>query len=108
MAELAKNSIDIVTIPVEEKLTPPWKEAWQSFCKNRLAVIGLGIVLFFVFLAFIAPWVAPYSYKDQNLIERLQSPSSKHWFGTDDFGRDIFRVSYTEREYLYGLAFSRY
>ncbi|WP_374120477.1 nickel transporter permease [Neobacillus sp. PS3-40] len=98
MAELAKNSIDIVTIPVEEKLTPPWKEAWQSFCKNRLAVIGLGIVLFFVFLAFIAPWVAPYSYKDQNLIERLQSPSSKHWFGTDDFGRDIFsRILYGAR-----------
>lgn len=98
MAELAKNKIDITSIPIEEKLTPPWKEGWQTFCKNRLALIGMGIVIFFIILAFIAPFVAPYSLDGQNLIDRLKPPSSKHWFGTDDFGRDIFsRILYGAR-----------
>ncbi|ETI67987.1 nickel transporter permease [Neobacillus vireti] len=90
MAELAKNPADISMIPAEEKQIPPWKENWQSFYKNKLAVIGLGIVIFFIIIAIIAPWIAPYSFKDQVLADRMQAPSSKHWFGTDDFGRDIF------------------
>lgn len=98
MAELAKNTADINSIPAEEKLTPPWKEAWVSFCKNRLAIVGLGIVLFFIVLAIIAPLIAPYSFKEQVLADRLLAPSSEHWFGTDDFGRDIFsRVVYGAR-----------
>ena len=91
----------------EENLTPPWKEAWQSFCKNRLALIGLGIVIFFILIAFIAPVIAPYSYKDQVLSKRLLAPSGAHWFGTDDFGRDIFsRIVYGSRISLWVGFFS--
>src|SRR5262249_31223811 len=36
-----------------------------------------------------APWLAPYDYKDQDILARLQGPSAAHWFGTDDLGRDI-------------------
>ncbi|OCA84198.1 peptide ABC transporter permease [Bacillus sp. FJAT-27225] len=98
MAELAKNIADIPKIAEEDKLVPPWKEAWQSFYKNKLALIGLSIVVFFIILAIIAPLIAPYSFKEQVLAERMQAPSSKHWFGTDDFGRDIFsRVIYGAR-----------
>jgi peptide/nickel transport system permease protein len=107
VAELAKNTADIKPIIAEEKLTPPWKEAWLSFCKNRLALIGLGIVIFFIIIAIIAPLIAPYGYKDQNLVERLQAPSSEHWFGTDDFGRDIFsRIVYGARISLWVGFFS--
>lgn len=110
MAEVAKNTkntVDISMTTIEEKLTPPWKEAWQSFYKNRLAVIGLIIVVFFIILAIIAPWIAPYSFKDQLMAERMQAPSSKHWFGTDDFGRDIFsRVIYGARISLWVGFFS--
>ncbi len=107
MAELAKNTVDIESLPVEEKLVPPWKEAWQSFCKNRLAVIGLGIVIFFIIIAIIVPWIAPYGFKEQVMSERMQAPSSKHWFGTDDFGRDIFsRVLYGSRISLWVGFFS--
>ncbi|WP_043932969.1 nickel transporter permease [Bacillus sp. EB01] len=98
MAELAKNIADIPKIAEEDKLVPPWKEAWQSFYKNKLAIIGLSIVVFFILIAVLAPVIAPYSFKDQVLAERMQAPSSKHWFGTDDFGRDIFsRVIYGAR-----------
>lgn len=107
MAELAKNTVEITTKHIEEELTPPWKEAWHSFCKNRLALIGLGIVIFFILLAIMAPWVAPFSITDQKLLERLQAPSSKHWFGTDDFGRDIFsRIVYGARISLWVGFFS--
>jgi len=98
VAELAKNTADITAIPPEEKLASPLKEAWQSFYRNKLALIGLAIVIFFIILALIAPVIAPYSYKEQVLTDRMQAPSSKHWFGTDDFGRDIFsRVIYGAR-----------
>ncbi|QED47061.1 nickel transporter permease [Cytobacillus dafuensis] len=107
MAELAKNTENIPSISTEEKLTPPWKEAWLSFSKNRMALVGLGIVIFFIILAIIAPYIAPYSFKEQVLAERMQAPSSKHWFGTDDFGRDIFsRVIYGARISLWVGFFS--
>lgn len=84
--------------PVEEKAISPWLEAWRSFRKNKLAVIGAFIVIFFVLLAIFAPLIAPEGINDQKLAKRLLAPSSEHWFGTDDFGRDIFsRVVYGAR-----------
>lgn len=107
MAELAKNTADITVRTVEEELTPPWKEACLSFYKNRLALAGLGIVIFFIILAIIAPLIAPYSFKEQVLADRMLPPSSKHWFGTDDFGRDIFsRILYGARISLWVGFFS--
>ena len=107
MAEVVKNTVDITITVEEEKLTPPWKEAVLAFYKNKLAVVGFAIVLFFIILAIIAPWIAPYSYKGQVLVDRLQGPSSKHWFGTDDFGRDIFsRIVYGARISLWVGFFS--
>lgn len=107
MAELAKNRADITTIPAEEKHVSPMTEAWQSFYKNKLALAGLGIVIFFIILAIIAPFIAPYSFKEQVLADRLQAPSSEHWFGTDDFGRDIFsRIVYGARISLWVGFFS--
>ncbi|MFL6516900.1 MAG: nickel transporter permease [Bacillus sp. (in: firmicutes)] len=107
MEELAKKPVNMATVIVEEKLTPPWKEAWISFYKNRLAVVGLGIVVFFIIIAIIAPIIAPYSFKDQVLADRMLPPSSEHWFGTDDFGRDIFsRIVYGARISLWVGFFS--
>lgn len=88
--ELSTNkNIQPPIIQEEEKAISPWLDAWRSFRKNKLAVIGAIIVLFFILLAIFAPVIAPYGYKDQVLSKRLLAPSSEHWFGTDDFGRDI-------------------
>ncbi|WML57390.1 nickel transporter permease [Neobacillus sp. PS2-9] len=107
MAELAKSTADLSVKAVEEKLTPPWKEALQSFAKNKLAVAGLGIVVFFIIIAILAPVISPYSYKEQVLSDRMLAPSSEHWFGTDDFGRDIFsRIVYGARISLWVGTFS--
>lgn len=73
----------------EEKVRGPWLEAWSSFKKNKSALVGSGIVLFFVLLAIIGPSIAPQGINDQNLTLRLQPPSAEFWFGTDDLGRDV-------------------
>jgi ABC-type dipeptide/oligopeptide/nickel transport system permease subunit len=50
---------------------------------------GVGLVAGYVLLAAIAPWIAPYDPNAQNLLASLQPPSPRHWFGTDDLGRDL-------------------
>ena len=63
---------------------------WRSFARNRLALAGLVIVLLLVLVAIFAPLLAPYSPTVGDLrTTRLLPPSSAHWFGTDDQGRDI-------------------
>lgn len=81
-----------------EKVPSPWLESWRRFKKNKLAVLGLGIISFFVIIAILAPFIAPEGINEQKLAERLSAPSSAHWLGTDDFGRDILsRIIYGTR-----------
>jgi peptide/nickel transport system permease protein len=67
----------------------PAGDALRGFLANRAAIVGSLIVLFFVLVAFLAPFVAPYGPDQQSLTDRLKAPSAQHWFGTDDLGRDI-------------------
>ncbi|UOE76838.1 nickel transporter permease [Parageobacillus thermoglucosidasius] len=107
MAELARNQAPIQAVEEKGESSSLWREGWRRFRKNKMALVGLGIVVFFILLAILAPLIAPYSITDQNLAERLQPPSSKHLFGTDDFGRDIFsRVIYGARISLWVGFFS--
>ncbi|MFP3725632.1 nickel transporter permease [Priestia filamentosa] len=90
MAELMKNNLLPPEPPVVEETSSSFREGWRSFKKNKLALVGGAIVLFFILLAIFAPVIAPEGVNEQKLQERLQAPSSEHWFGTDDFGRDVF------------------
>jgi peptide/nickel transport system permease protein len=76
---------------------------WLQFKRNRLAVLGLAIVLALVLAAVFAPWIATHNPYEQNLAQRLLPPGSAgHWLGTDEFGRDIFsRLIYGARITLY-------
>lgn len=60
--------------------------------KNKLAMIGLAILLFMAIIALSADFIADYDTEviGQNISQRLQTPSAEHWFGTDQFGRDVF------------------
>lgn len=73
--------------------------AWRRFTANKLAVIGLVIILGLVFLAIFAPLLAPHSPYIGDLAKaRLLSPGAGHWLGTDDQGRDILsRLIYGSR-----------
>jgi peptide/nickel transport system permease protein len=66
----------------------PWKEAWRRLRKQKAAMLGGFIVLAFIVLGILAPWIAPADPTKMDLVHHLQSPSSQHWFGTDDSGRD--------------------
>ena len=63
---------------------------WRRLRRYPATAIGFTIVGFFLLMAVIGAWVAPYGYSDQTLSDRLQPPSAQHIFGTDQFGRDIF------------------
>lgn len=72
--------------------------AVRRFLRNRAAVVGLVLVIVLALLAVFAPLLAPYAPDAQNLRARLRAPSTEHWFGTDEFGRDILsRVLYGAR-----------
>ena len=65
---------------------------------NYLFTLGIIICLLWILAAILAPVIAPYDPIVQDLTIRLQPPSGAHWFGTDNFGRDIFsRVIYGGR-----------
>jgi peptide/nickel transport system permease protein len=56
---------------------------------NKLATTGVLLVIVFVLCALLAPWISPQDPAQIDLPNRLASPSSVHWFGTDELGRDI-------------------
>ncbi len=68
------------------------KSIWLRFKKNKLAMVGLIIMVLLIVLAICAPLLADYEEDaiKQNMKERLQYPSKEHIFGTDQYGRDIF------------------
>ncbi len=67
-----------------------WKHTFYLWRKTKLATVGTIIVLIFVVVAIIGPLFVPYDPIVQNMKDRLQPPSFQHFFGTDQFGRDIF------------------
>ncbi len=72
--------------------------AWARFKRNRLALVGLALVVLLAFSALLAPWLAPYDPTRQSLVEKRARPGAKYLLGADEFGRDILsRVIYGAR-----------
>ena len=81
------------------------KEIAKRFMRNRLAMVGFVLLCLLVVMAITAPFIIPYDYTMQDYDSILEAPSGKHWFGTDNFGRDIFsRIVYGSR-YTLMIAF---
>lgn len=67
-----------------------WADAWRRLRTNKLAMIGLVVMAALVLLAIFAPMFARYDYAAQHLKETNMRPNGQYWFGTDDFGRDMW------------------
>ncbi len=88
--------------------TPPrsGNRAWGKFKRNRIAMVGAAVVLFFVVVAVLAPLIANHDPFQTSFTTIRKAPSAKFWLGTDELGRDIFsRMVYGARASLMaGLA----
>ncbi len=67
-----------------------WADAWRRFRENKIALVALIILILMVIFVVIGPGISGYNYEEMNTAEINQLPSAKHWFGTDDLGRDLF------------------
>ena len=79
-----------------------WRDAWQRLRRNKAALLGFGLVITFVLVALLAPWIAPHSPRSQNLPLIREGccpgPSAHYPFGVDALGRDeLSRVLYGAR-----------
>ena len=82
----------------EKKVSTPGREAWKRLKRNRLALVGMGILILLILLAIFAPVITPYDPAYQDWMAINQTPSAQHICGTDNFGRDIFtRLMYGTR-----------
>lgn len=90
MSEKAKN--------IKNKKKSQFLSVLQTMSHNRLAIIGLIVLAVLVLIAIFAPLLAPYDPLEVDVVNRLQKPGLKHWFGTDDMGRDMLsRMMYGAR-----------
>jgi peptide/nickel transport system permease protein len=91
-------------MPTRASSTRPAAAAWRRFARNRAAMAGLALVLFFLLMAAFGPWVAPRDPLKQQLEGSLGGPSWSHGLGRDELGRDILsRILYGARISL-GMA----
>src|SRR5262245_39961090 len=84
----------------------PWRRALRRLLRRRPAVVGLMVVLLFIALAVLAPWIAPSDPVATSWGAIRKAPSVAHWFGTDEIGRDVLsRVIWgTRASLLAGLV----
>jgi len=70
-----------------------WTDAWRRLIRNRLAITAIVVLALVVLVAFVGAYVGPlarYAPNDQNYDAIQSGPSTQHWFGTDQLGRDLF------------------
>ena len=79
----------LTNLGIEKKPTSYWSLVWRRLKRNKGALAGAVILLFFIIASVFAPVLAPYPIEVMKMENRFIPPSSDHWLGTDEFGRDI-------------------
>lgn len=103
---MSTAQVAATTTEVEEIMRRPprslWRDAWRRLLANRLARVGMVIVIFFAFLAIFVPFLVPYDARtDSDLANQLKPPSLEHPMGTDEQGRDVMnRIAHGARPSL--------
>ena len=61
----------------------------RQLFRRRLVLAAAGLLGAIIVVALLAPWITPYDPQKMDIINRLKPPGSAHWFGSDEFGRDV-------------------
>lgn len=84
---------------------------WRVIRRQRLALTGALIISFFAVVAILGPELAPHGKTEQMISDRMQGPSDRYPFGTDEFGRDVLsrllhgaRISFQVGAIVVGIA----
>ena len=80
---------ELTTQTVAPALPRAQNRVLKKFLANKSAVIGAIVVGFFVLVALLAPWIAPFDPVKANFLAVRKAPSAMYWFGTDELGRDM-------------------
>lgn len=67
-----------------------WVDVWRRLRQNKLAMVGLCIIIILAILAIVGPYINGFTYFEQDFSSKNLRPNSVHWFGTDNAGRDMF------------------
>lgn len=90
-----------VVLAADATVESPARRALRRLVRRRGAMVGLAVIVSFVLLAVIAPWVTPYDPTAQSWMAVRKPASALHWFGTDEVGRDVLtRVVFGARASL--------
>ena len=105
-ASVIASTAPVVVKAVRARHISPTREAWRRFCRHKMAVVSLVVLLTMVALVVFGPLVWKVAINEIDFGARLKGPSWSHPFGTDDLGQDIFaRMLYGGRISLaVGLA----
>ncbi|MBQ2650998.1 MAG: ABC transporter permease [Clostridia bacterium] len=103
-----KKAVNTTDVTKKYKKQSQFKEIVKRLFRNRSAVMGMIIFLCIIVIALSADMLFDYETQviKQDIMNRLQAPSSEHWFGTDEMGRDIFARTMYGAKYSLKIGFS--
>src|ERR1700760_2936774 len=98
---MTDTALQAIPVAQTDQLESPARRALRRLFRRKGAVVGIVVIATFILLALFAPWIVPYDPIATSWTLVRKPPSSAHWFGTDDLGRDVFgRVIYGARASL--------
>src|SRR3954451_3648674 len=98
---MTDTALHAIPVTQADELESPARRALRRLFQRKGAVVGIVVIVTFILLALFAPWIVPYDPIATSWTLVRKPPSSAHWVGTDDLGRDIFgRVIYGARASL--------
>src|SRR5262245_42403539 len=80
----------VIAVRAIEQQPGYWRVVWRALRQPRVPYVGFFFFMFLLVLVIAGPYMVSYQLDEVSLSERMHMPSLKHWFGTDELGRDTW------------------